>query len=844
MRKFFILFLSVVIVLSSFPFVGDGANFVKDMDVIFGNMELRVNGKKITGHRDPFLLDDSLYVPVEDLARGLDIKVGVNGNNISFDSSGRLGKDDYSSRDSLLFQSGYEILAKEKLIQAFEDELKALEGKESKNVVSKINPVWKRIRVGFGGVNVYLDGNKVNLTSQPLLYNGKYYVDLDSIAPYLYMTPVFKEDSTSIDLDSNGVLVSENYPNVEYLLGLRQGKNYLLDLQRAELENRRRIIEELKIPFAKLRNLAALEKYLRDNFGKIGDLELSLQLFEQNDRIFLDIWFPISKNNQWLKLNRADVESNLWNMYTAIINLYNEDASINGSIRNPYYTSNSNSKYRNYVLFQSKDKDVYFDFDNSRLTKVDYVNLVDLVAILKLEFNKYSGFNIDYEAEMSGDNVALYVYLGSDGLSKTSIFSKMGFLKVLNQRIRNEYPDLEIYGKVIYPGNIEPMDFYIKDGTIRSDSIMYETMEYIRNGFNSFQTENNKYGLEYSIYELSFKDYRLMVEGDFSINESPWTEDRDSPLDKLHSTVHGALSTIASLWDLNLSVDIVDKYGLIISDFDLHQNEVSMITASPSGGNIDYGEKVFLYTATSGADIYYTLDGSTPTNSSNLYVGGLIMTKDTTINAVGYKEGLNPSPVSTFTYTVEEIEDMSRGLTNLVVHPGSLSPSFSTNISEYVVNVEKDTEDVDIIPYGIYGVIKVDGREVNAGESVNIVLKSNTTSVTIGVKESNKAEMLYRLTIVRSADDNKYTMEDLTFSTLLNMLVFKGRIANSQIQDFSSYEIRLLTKTNRLLHRMNLDTTGSFKFDNHGLDPFDTLFGFKYEVIDVNGDTVLSGDLN
>jgi hypothetical protein len=84
---------------------------------------------------------------------------------------------------------------------------------------------------------------------------------------------------------------------------------------------------------------------------------------------------------------------------------------------------------------------------------------------------------------------------------------------------------------------------------------------------------------------------------------------------------------------------------------------VNSITAapvfSPAAGSYSTAQRVELTSATSGAAIYYTTNGTTPTTSSSLYNSAIpVGTGTTTIEAIAVASGLSPSAVVTATYVV------------------------------------------------------------------------------------------------------------------------------------------------------------------------------------------------
>jgi hypothetical protein len=75
----------------------------------------------------------------------------------------------------------------------------------------------------------------------------------------------------------------------------------------------------------------------------------------------------------------------------------------------------------------------------------------------------------------------------------------------------------------------------------------------------------------------------------------------------------------------------------------------------PNGGTFSKRVTVKLFCSTSGALMYYTTNGSTPTTSSSVYTSDGILLSGTgskTVNAIGVKSGLSNSAVATATFTI------------------------------------------------------------------------------------------------------------------------------------------------------------------------------------------------
>lgn len=103
----------------------------------------------------------------------------------------------------------------------------------------------------------------------------------------------------------------------------------------------------------------------------------------------------------------------------------------------------------------------------------------------------------------------------------------------------------------------------------------------------------------------------------------------------------------------------ISPNGLLASNAVLLQETVSTPVASPASGAVAAGTKVTLSTATSGATIFYTLNGNTPTIFSRLYVSPISVNSPTTIKAIATKRYMTKSAVLTASYKILPKETVS-----------------------------------------------------------------------------------------------------------------------------------------------------------------------------------------
>jgi hypothetical protein len=108
-------------------------------------------------------------------------------------------------------------------------------------------------------------------------------------------------------------------------------------------------------------------------------------------------------------------------------------------------------------------------------------------------------------------------------------------------------------------------------------------------------------------------------------------------------------------------IQIVDRTGYVhgspdtamfnIYTSDPGQQQAGTPTFNPPAGNYPSSQSVTISTPTSGATIYYTLDGSAPTTSSTVYSSPVTLSSSTTLKAIATAPGYSTSAVGSANYT-------------------------------------------------------------------------------------------------------------------------------------------------------------------------------------------------
>lgn len=169
----------------------------------------------------------------------------------------------------------------------------------------------------------------------------------------------------------------------------------------------------------------------------------------------------------------------------------------------------------------------------------------------------------------------------------------------------------------------------------------------------------------------------------------------------------------ADQW-VSLGKDIFTNIGSHTMDgFSAEPTKVGSVSASVTATAVKAGTEVTLTTTTEGATIYYTVDGTEPTTSSDVYSQAITINEDTTIKAFAAADGLESSDVVTFTYTVLQQQTIAE-VRSMNVDEYALTTGVVTAVLGNNIYIQDET--AGIVLYGSLNVQP--GDEVEAAGKV------------------------------------------------------------------------------------------------------------------------------
>lgn len=228
-------------------------------------------------------------------------------------------------------------------------------------------------------------------------------------------------------------------------------------------------------------------------------------------------------------------------------------------------------------------------------------------------------------------------------------------------------------------------------------------------------------------------------------------------------------------------------------------NQVEIPTANPNGGNFTGTIQVTLTSTTTGAAIYYTLDGNNPTKDNDVYTTPITISETTTLKAIATTAGAIDSDVLTVTFT----KNLSSN--------NSSSSSSNTSKNSNTVNGEADN------------------KSFSAGTKETTYNSGGKTETVVFLNEGS----------IKTQVDKMENGQKISIPVAGNVDVVKTKLSVQSIEDMQKKAVILEVKTNDASYELPtdmIDVSNILKMIGENVDPKDILF--TVEISKSNDDMV------
>ena len=210
----------------------------------------------------------------------------------------------------------------------------------------------------------------------------------------------------------------------------------------------------------------------------------------------------------------------------------------------------------------------------------------------------------------------------------------------------------------------------------------------------------------------------------------------------IYYTTDGSIPTSASSLyhkgikinkDTTIRAIAIKESDILNVSYTIAKEKPQAPTASPNGGVYPEGTLIVLSCETPDSTIYYTTDGSTPTENSLEYIEPIILEENITLKAIAYKEGVKSNITS-----INFVATKDRPATPIIT-PNAGMVEVGTNVS-----LSCFTQDA-IIYYTTDGSTPTEDSYEYISE---ITLEEDTIIKAVAIKNNRRSEVLTAMFIV------------------------------------------------------------------------------------------------
>ena len=266
--------------------------------------------------------------------------------------------------------------------------------------------------------------------------------------------------------------------------------------------------------------------------------------------------------------------------------------------------------------------------------------------------------------------------------------------------------------------------------------------------------------------------------------------------------------------------------GVLKADYTV---EGLYLTADPAGGVVEKGTTVYLTASEYGADIYYTLDGYTPSRRSTPYSSsGIRINEDCTLKAIAYKDDMtsevlsenyrlpvNPTGISVY-LSSSTIKVGETTTAKYFLKPSNASTTITwTSEDSSIASVERSSGKVVGVSEGTTNIIATTSNGLTAqcgitvsGESNSYINKNNFPDVNFrssileqGIKTEEDVRKANKLDVAMKEIESLKGIE--LFTSLESLICYINKLSSLDVS--KNTKLNFISCYNNNIHGANLD---------------------------------------
>lgn len=422
-----------------------------------------------------------------------------------------------------------------------------------------VNPILQRNLIAwFPNIALEIDGTPFKMFKEAFIMEDEIYIATSDLGDALYWVVEYIPEESQLNIIDNNFQSQQSLYHKNALLMDKdlEREKLLTELEIAKEDAKKS--EKIYLPYRSIRTVSSMQSYLRDYFEDFEGIDMYIRLsHSRNNHYRLNVTYPKEDYDDFDDIRSDKIEGWVDEMFDAIKDLYDPDATISGYIRN-----DSGGDFT-YITFDTDSRDrLTFDFEehgNQRTTSKN-VEAREIEKALDRYLRRFNGANFRYEVIVNRRDVDLNIDCTNDRFYRWDLDDKMDYLRELKMEIFDVYEDLTVNGK-IYDTNREDnvLRFSIENGKIRSFDLLEETEKYLKKNYGEFSYGDLKF--TYSIREGKNNTFDVIMEGDFFEQDSVWRsiDGDDDKSQDFERFVVDVRDFIKDFWDANVKVEVVDK---------------------------------------------------------------------------------------------------------------------------------------------------------------------------------------------------------------------------------------------------------------------------------------------